>query len=336
MTKHPILFILTLFIVCSCNQEFKHNPTKPYPELGIGEYWIDIFDQRGLQNAIVFDNKLYVNTINISKGDNFIYCLNLENGKVLWRHKVKAYASQPVAVNENMIYFSTYLGNIYAFTLDGTFLWTTKLKSTYGGHTINQINNNLIVRSVSNGIYEFDASSGQLVNHYEKRKGNTLPSFVGDKMTYSTHEFKGIANNLLKCLDYKTRQVNWEISMDTQITKVISTKDKIIAHDRFSGIYCFDLMTGKTKWSKKFDSREGNSGISLYMINDELVWYRAYDEQGFLDIVSGEKVAFKFDELKQKYDVKMQDKSYQIEVNELLNSKNKTEIKIKKATGNNV
>jgi len=336
MTKSLILQILTLLIVCSCNQEFKHNPSEPYPELRKGEYWIDKFDQRGLQNAVSFEDRLYVNTINISEGDDFIYCLNLEDGKVQWKYKVKTYASQPVSITKNRIYYCTYIGDIYAFTKEGKLLWINKLKSSYGGHRINQLNNNLIVRSVSNGLYEFDSSSGELIKHYEKGKGSTLPIIVNNKMIYSIYEYRSNPNNLLKCIDYKTKQLDWEISTDTQLEKIILTKEGIIAHDRFSGIYCFDSTNGKIKWSQKFKRKGFNSSINCSLVNNELISYNAYEEKGFLDIRTGKKVEFKFDGLRQKYNIKKQNENYQIDINELLNSRNKTEIKIKKTTGNNV
>ena len=323
-------------IFCSCNQEFKHNPSEPYPEFAIGEYWIDKFDQRGLQNAVTFNHKLYVNTINISKGDDFIYCLNLENGKVLWKYKVKTHASQPISVNENRIYFCTYVGDIYAFTKEGKLLWTKKLESSYGGYTINPINNNLIVRSVSNGIYEFDSLSGELIQHYEKGKGNTLPIIVQNKMIYSTHEYKDNKNNLLKCLNYKTKKIHWEISTDNQLEKLISTEGGIIAHDRFLGIYCFNTTDGKMKWSQKFERKEYNSSVSCSLVNDTIISYGAHNEKGYINIKNGQKVEFTLDKLKKNYKMKKDKESYQINVYEIPNSRDKTKIEIKKTTGNNV
>jgi outer membrane protein assembly factor BamB len=343
MIKQIIIFTLTLSIVCSCNQdskqndnesysEFKYKPSEPYHEFKIDEYWINKFDQRGLQNAFTSDDKLYVNTINISKGDNFLYCLSLKNGKVVWKHKVDTYASQPISINKNRIYFSTYVGDIYAFTKDGQLVWTNKLNSSYAGHVINQINNNLIVSSISNGIYEFDVSSGELVKHYEKGKGNTIPVFSGDRMIYSTHEYNSNPN-ILKCLDYKTGKIEWEVSTDMQLEKALSTKNEIIAHDMFSGIYCFDLETGKAKWSQNFDNRDI---VDFNIVSDDIIWYRAYNEQGFIEIDSGKKVEFNFEELKQNYHVTIQNESYRVEVKHLLNTNGENEINIKKTTGNNI
>ena len=161
-----LIFIIFLFLISCKENKFEYDPSKPYPKLEVGESWLDKYDERGLQNSITNGKYKFVNTINISEGQNYLYCLNLENGKVEWRNEIDAYASQPVCIINNQIFYVSYVGGIYSFSLDGKKLWTNKLKSSYSGHTINSKNNNLLVSTVTQGIFEFDKKTGKEVNHY--------------------------------------------------------------------------------------------------------------------------------------------------------------------------
>ncbi len=58
MKKIRYLYILCCFFLSCDRGGFKHNPAKPYPVMEVGDYWIDQFDQRGLQNAMVYARAL--------------------------------------------------------------------------------------------------------------------------------------------------------------------------------------------------------------------------------------------------------------------------------------
>ncbi len=164
------LAILLFFIIAmnyACNSSFSHDPSQAYPVLENGDYWIDKFDQRGLQNAKIFGDRLFCNTINITRGQDFLYCLNLKTGKVIWRLPINWYASQPVEIYSNEVYFSTVLGDIYKISINGELIWKQKLPSSYAGHIVNPINGNLIIHTVVDGAYEMDTSFKVIgKNHY--------------------------------------------------------------------------------------------------------------------------------------------------------------------------
>lgn len=168
INSYKILMFIILLVLFSCKKDkFEYNTSMPYPKLEVGENWRDKYDERGLQNAIIKGKYQFVNTINIREGQNYLYCLNLENGKVEWRNEIDAYASQPVSIINNQLFYVSYLGNIYSFSLDGKKLWTNKLKSSYGGHKLNPNNNNLLVKTVTQGVFEFDKKTGAEINHYD-------------------------------------------------------------------------------------------------------------------------------------------------------------------------
>lgn len=146
--------------------KFNYDPSKPYPELKVGEIWDDKFDVRGLQNGIRKGNYLFVNTTNISEGKNYLYCLNLVNKKVEWKNEVDFYASQPVCFGKNQVFYVSYVGNIYSCTLDGKKLWVIKPVIDFKEYKLNKTNGNLLIRSVTNEVFEFDKNSGKQLKHY--------------------------------------------------------------------------------------------------------------------------------------------------------------------------
>lgn len=168
--KHlSIIIIVILIFLTSCQEKesgFVHNPGIPYPILNPGDFWPDKFDQRGLQNAIVYSDKIYCNTINLG-GDrvNFLYCLNPTNGLVEWRSNVQSYAPFPITVYNDRVVYCSYLGEISTFDTNGKEIWTAKFGHPYHNHWVDTINSTLLVTTVAwNGVNVYDINSGEIIS----------------------------------------------------------------------------------------------------------------------------------------------------------------------------
>ncbi|MTH15978.1 PQQ-binding-like beta-propeller repeat protein [Flavobacterium sp. LC2016-01] len=161
------VILICLHTLFSCqNNKYDYDPSEPYPELIVGERWDDKYDNRGLQNGIVKGHFLYVNTINISKGKEYLYCLNLVTKKVAWKNEVDFFASQPVCISPSQIFYVSYVGNIYSFSLDGKKMWSTKPRIDFTAYKLNPANNNLVLIDTRHEVFEFDKNSGKIVKHY--------------------------------------------------------------------------------------------------------------------------------------------------------------------------
>ncbi len=150
------------------NSSFVFDPSVPYPLLNTGDFWLDKFDQRGLQNAIIYQDKIYCNTSDVRGGNNFLYCLNPKNGLVKWRGGVDAFASQPASFKNGMVIYSSYLGNISAFDKQGKVIWKAKFDHPYGGHWLDTINSKILVKTVYwKRVSEYNVESGKLISDNE-------------------------------------------------------------------------------------------------------------------------------------------------------------------------
>lgn len=181
------LFFLLVFLA-SCQEEryshpdFVYNPDMPYPILNSGDFWPDQFDQRGLQHARVYKDRLYCNTIDLGGKHNYLYCFNLNNGLVEWRAPVAAYAAQPVSFCNGSIIYCSYMGDISAFSFTGDTLWQTRFKYPYGGHWVDSAHSQLLIRTEYwKYVSVYDISTGKLLSDIESDSLQKLVTAQVDK-----------------------------------------------------------------------------------------------------------------------------------------------------------
>ncbi len=154
---------LLLLTSCSGKSKFVHDPSVPYPLLNPGDFWPDKFDQRGLQNAVIYRDRLYCNTIDVGGDANFLYCLNPKNGLVIWRVPVEAFATQPASFHADKIVYCSYLGDISTIDIEGKIIWKAQFQHPYGGHWVDTANARLLVKTVSwKNVAEYDIHTGKL------------------------------------------------------------------------------------------------------------------------------------------------------------------------------
>ena len=170
MSYHKLLYFSFLLLLASCKGKsgFSHDPAVPYPLFNPGDFWADKFDQRGLQNAVVYQDKLYCNTIDVGGDENFLYCLNPKNGLVIWRVSVEAFATQPVSVYEDKIVYCSYLGDISVINNKGKLIWKAKFKHPYGGHWMDTSHAELLVTTVYwKNVSHYELNTGKLISDNE-------------------------------------------------------------------------------------------------------------------------------------------------------------------------
>lgn len=212
-----LIFILvsTFISLTSCqdnNSYFVYDPTVPYPLLNPGDFWLDKFDQRGLQNAIVYHDNIYCNTIDVGGEGNYLYCLNPKNGLVVWRGHVDAYATQPVSFLKDSVIYCSYLGGISTFDNEGRNLWKAKFEHPYGGHWVDTINSKLLVKTVHwKNVSEYDVKSGKLISDIESDSLQRLIAIkMKDERLLENHEYNFIEKGktyALKCRPSKGDEV---------------------------------------------------------------------------------------------------------------------------------
>lgn len=178
MIKSIVIILSSIALLSSCYQgETSYSDEIP---LEAEEFWPDKF--RGLQllNFHVYKDRLYGNTVNIPYAD-YLYCLNLKNGKINWRADVSNYASQQVTELNDTVFYCSFLGDMQTFNSSGVEIWNEKYTSPYGGHWLDTTNSMIYFCTVSGDKTSTYGLNGGL---YDERESNSLKWKIKKKRKY--------------------------------------------------------------------------------------------------------------------------------------------------------
>lgn len=281
MLKTAVSLLLSLPLLSNCVINGRSNP-KDFV-LEVGDYWIQDYFSGSFPSKTFSDDKVYCSSINSNtlsgngaiKGlPNYLYCFNLKTGKVDWRYEVEAFATAPPIILDTLIYFSTFTGDLHCLTRDGKLKWKRMADGSFTNHSFNPFNNNLYVSTVENGIFEYDAITGEQIKNYGKSNwfvfGSTFPIIVDSLIVYSydkPFEKKSKSSQII-CVDYGG-DIRWKKSFG-EIEFVLENKKKLFFVDD-DNFYCLDFYTGETLWSIKNDrnweERIGFSNDIVFLSN---------------------------------------------------------------------
>ncbi|MDJ1501738.1 hypothetical protein [Xanthocytophaga agilis] len=176
---------------------------------------------RELQNAIIYDDKIYCNTIDVRGNKNFLYCLNPVNGLVVWRAPVTEYATQPVFLCDDVIIYCSFMGNISAFNKQGKVIWQAKFNSSYGGHWVDTTHSTLLVKTVYwKDVVTYAIKSGKVLSEV---KSDSLQKVIAENsknaypMPKKQYRFERMGRKyVLTCEPEERRGYKKEYKIDIQ------------------------------------------------------------------------------------------------------------------------
>jgi outer membrane protein assembly factor BamB len=205
-----LLNIFILILISSCGSQtdqddFSYDPTIPYPKLNSGDFWLDKFDERGLQNARVYNDNVFCHTVN-PREDTYLYCFDLISGRVKWRAQVDEYAIQPIVkINDKIIYCS-YLGEMTAFDTLGIELWKTKYDKSYAGHWLDPSDLKIKMKGVIGAEIKIYNLNGEV-------DGTIISPSLKKKITKNGNKVDIINNQ------YKVNHNGWKYDIDVSISE---------------------------------------------------------------------------------------------------------------------
>jgi outer membrane protein assembly factor BamB len=273
-TLQKILPVTITLFVLSCN-----NDDDISIEYKKGECWVEHFRNNSFPSKAFFKDKIYCSSIEIGSGkQNYLYCLNLNTGKVDWSAKVDSYAAFPPIVNDSFIYFCSYLGNIYKFDSKGNQVWHAKLRGSYAGHSLNILNNNLLVATVTDGIFEYDCQSGQVVSHIGARSlGAPLPVFYKDLVVFAGLNTDTATVNTGTGAICKRPDDNGEIWKkdlgEVSGDKLFTNSGRLYFFSKWK-LNCLDITTGALIWRSESVFKHNIQLLDPHLVfNNNLVMY---------------------------------------------------------------
>ncbi|MEO6229687.1 MAG: PQQ-binding-like beta-propeller repeat protein [Ferruginibacter sp.] len=310
-----IIIITTLIFISGC---FDGSPK--HIQYKKGDFWIASFRNNSFPSKAYKDDRIYCSSLEIGKNkSNFFYCLNLRTGKVDWVNQVNNWASQPPIICDSFIYYCSYVGDIYKFDKDGNQIWFSKFNTTYGGHCINPLNNNLLVGTVVYGLRELDGETGEIVDSIGYGKLNVpFPVFQNDT------NFQ-VIDDTLTCRNSSKNSILWQKKTGDNIDKLFLNDQRLYYFDETQCLNCLDCFTGKVLWQSDSIFPKQPFNPHLEFENGKILSYFSnLNEIVVLDISNGnvqKKISYQ-DVQKQgfllpskvKYKVSHADKNYKIQV----------------------
>lgn len=240
-----ILFVSLLFSIIGCNMQ-EEIPDIVYKK---GDFWPADFRSNLFSGKVVDGDKLYCNSVSVGR-QNYFYCLNLTTGTVDWVSKVTDWASTAPIIKDSFIYYSSFVGGLYKFDKSGNILWESKTQGSFSEHTIHPVTNNLLVRTVENGILEYDYYTGELVHIYGTgRLGISLPAFDKTNMFIAGLgiDEKDTLRNLFK-IDIARKQTLLRKNTGLGVDRLFIHDNRIYYVDERYRLNCINLYNGDSIW----------------------------------------------------------------------------------------
>ena len=120
---------------------------------------------------VVFESKVFV-----SNFDDFLYCLNLQNGRVLWKKPYGSAFGVKIDTKRKRIYHSSSQAEVVALSFSGKPIWSYKTKGVALAPVIGE--NYLWVSEFQGALKALDLKNGKLKAFFDPGDGLVSPALI--------------------------------------------------------------------------------------------------------------------------------------------------------------
>jgi eukaryotic-like serine/threonine-protein kinase len=233
-----------------------------------------------ISSPTVFDNKIF-----FGGGDGFLYAVNAESGRELWKFKTKGRIRSTPAVNKNIVYVGSFDGDLYAIdAVSGQLKWRfetegSHLNSAEFGFDRKSIqsspavtaDNKVIFGSRDGFIYAVDAMTGKELWRVDHDSSwiNSSPACVGGFVYAGTSDGK-----FVEAINTQDGKVAWRLNTDGIVwSSPAIAGNYLYVSDGAGVVYTVDRKTGKELWRYRVQRRVFSSPLvdngRLYFGSDD-------------------------------------------------------------------
>lgn len=202
----------------------------------------------------VYDGKVYIAENSIFSFHNNLYCLNADNGKVIWDVDMGHSVHSSPAFYDGKIYIGSYSGYVCCFNANnGNEIWRHDIGSDYVYSSPTVVDEKVYIGNNRN-IFCLDAMGNgdgttDLIWSREIAGGVTSSIAVENGNIYF-----GTGHGYVFCLNANTGNETW--NFPTQWTEVVSSPAIAYGRVYIGGkdyhLYCFDMNSGSIIWKYEF------------------------------------------------------------------------------------
>jgi len=200
-----------------------------------------------------------------------IFCLNRENGKLIWRKELEYEMTSPLTYFNIALYFAAKDNNFYCLNGEnGELIWRFATASPiYSSPTIYR--GILLVGDDEGHIYSLLSSNGKLL--WKLKIGGRIRSspFVSEG-----YLFIGSYDDYIYALNIKNRKIEWKVRTGADIqASAIGWKDYIFVASFDSYLYCLKRSNGHLHYKRALPARP----YSAPLIIDDVMYIQTLSNQ---------------------------------------------------------
>ena len=189
--------------------------------------------------------------------DGYLYCLHKKTGGEIWRFKTGGNVSflDDILMENDIIYFGSQDGYLYALTIDGKEVW--RFKTGGGVMALPAIlnDNTIILGSRDYNVYAIYKNSGKELWRFQSEHGVPTASGFAASQPIITRDSIFIASSAgrVYCLNHKGKK-KWEFNAEGSFwVSGLFYKGNVYYGSEDCHLYCIDAETGKEVW--RFSAR---------------------------------------------------------------------------------
>lgn len=166
--------------------------------------------------------------------DGNMYCLNIENGNLLWKLRTEGSIFCDASAFENKLFFGSDDKNFYCSDLDGKIIWKDSLQTKFLTNST-FYSGSVIVPGIDGYIYSLDLARGTENWKFETKGAICAPPLLqGDKV------FIGSYDKIFYCLNAEDGKELWKFQCEGRIkTAAVIWKNFVFVGSEPKNIYCF-------------------------------------------------------------------------------------------------
>jgi len=210
----------------------------------------------GTEGGSIVRTSLIGNRLYWGAFDGYVYALDIEDRKLLWKTKLDALIDSSLAYSDGFLYIGDREGNFYCLDENGKIVWRYRMGGAMAGYA--GVKEGIVYTSCQDSnFYAFDAKTGEII--WKFKTGDEMcctPSFYKNTVIFGS--FDGYAY----CVDARKGKELWRFKTSAEVFDPVhlTIHEKIIFVPSFdSYLYALNVETGEEIWRSKL----GNYGVAM-------------------------------------------------------------------------
>ncbi|NIP40906.1 MAG: PQQ-binding-like beta-propeller repeat protein [Candidatus Aenigmarchaeota archaeon] len=217
--------------------------------------------------------------------DGYVYALDIENKKLLWKTKFGAMIDSSPVCSKGFLYIGDREGNFYCIRAsNGKIIWRYRMGGAMAGYA--GVRKGIVYTSCQDSnFYAFDAKTGEVI--WKFKTGEEMCSTPG---FYENTVIFGSFDGYAYCVDAKTGEEKWRFKTGAEVFDPVhlTIHEGIVYIPSFdSYLYALKAKTGEEIWKAKL----GNYGVAMSpTIEGERIYIGARDGNLYCLDMNGKEI----------------------------------------------